>query len=216
MRRTIAAGIAVLMAVACMMPSVAAAAERSTKKLGADGRLPGKWDLEKPKAVPHPDTAPPSAGGNGDGANGIHYTYFDSGDMAVVLGTATGHAGLFDKSYYSGLSSWAMLSANTVPVNGVQRERCSKYRTYDEAYALWVPSYASYGTAARNYARSKLGQPYDISSSKADQTRWYCSKLCWSSWRYTAGVDLDGTGGYWVWPIDLVLSSRTAVFGHWL
>jgi hypothetical protein len=217
MRRTIAAGVAALVVLACMMPSVAAAAERTTKKLGPDGRVPGKWDLETPKKVAHPDTAPPTASGNGDGANGIHFTYFDDGDIAVVLGTATGHAGLFDKPYYtSGLLSWAIISANTTPRSAVQREQCAKYRTYDEAWALWVPNYQAYAYRARQYARSKIGQPYDIWSSKADQTKWYCSKLCWSAWRYTAGIDLDGDGGYWVWPVDLVNSSRTSAFGHWL
>ncbi|HEX9092757.1 MAG TPA: hypothetical protein VF902_02125 [Coriobacteriia bacterium] len=217
MNRSISGLIAVVVAVALATPGVAFAAPGRIKAPRADGSAPARWEVEKPKLPLHADIAPPSAGGDGNGLNGVHFTYFDDGDMVVVLGTLAGHAGLFDRPYYSsGLSSWAVISANTSPRSAVQREQCLKYRGYDEAFALWVPSYAAYGIRARNYARSKLGQPYDILSSKADQTRWYCSKLCWSSWRYTAGVDLDADGGYWVWPVDLVNSGRTSLFGHWL
>ena len=216
-RKLIATGLIALMAAACMTPSAAMAAGGRAKGLRPDGSVPARWDLEKPAKVAHPDIAPASASGNGNGYNSITFGYFDDGDIVVVLGTLTGHAGVFDDPYYSGITSWAVISANKTPVSSVQREQCIKYRTYDEAYGLWVPRYWTYyGGRARNYARSKIGQPYVINSSKTDQSRWYCSKLCWAAWRYTAGVDLDADGGYWVWPIDLVNSVYTSAFGHWL
>ena len=32
---------------------------------------------------------------------------------------------------------------------------------------------------------------------------------------HQTGVDLDADGGFWVWPVDLVNSSRTSLFGYW-
>jgi hypothetical protein len=198
-----------------LSPTPALAGERAVKSLGPEGSIPAKWNLAKPKAKPHADVAPPSAGGTGDGVNSVTFGAFDSGDIVVVLGTSTGHAGVFDGSRYSTLYSPAVLSANTSPKNGVQYEYCSKYRTYDRAWGLWVPNYAWVGTAVRNYCRSQLGEPYNIASSKSDETSWYCSKLAWSGWKRTASLDLDADGGYWVWPVDLVNSPRTAAFGYW-
>lgn len=215
MRRTIIAGLAIATALATMAPAATAVAEPRIKNPSADGRVPKAWDLPKPDLPRHPDKAPSTASGSGDGYNPISFTYFDSGDIVVVLGTATGHAGLFDRAYYTGLYSYAVWSANTTPRNGVQREPCAKYRTFDRAYALWMPAYRAYGSSARYYARAQNGEPYNISSSKTDQSRWYCSKLAWASWRYTRGIDLDGDGGYWVWPVDLINSRHTYVFGYW-
>lgn len=216
MRRIIACVVAGLMlAASVMMPAAAFAGVGRNKVARDDGSPPTRWDLKKPKLPRHEDVAPPTAGGAGDGVNGITFGAFDDGDIVVVLGTATGHAGIFDAPYYGTLSSWAIVSANTTPRNGVQREQCAKYRTYDTAYALWLPRWAVSGWRARNYARSKMGQPYDITSSKADQSRWYCSKLCWAAWRYPVGPDIDWDGGYWVWPVDLINSAYTSLFGYW-
>jgi hypothetical protein len=187
------------------------------KSLDHTGKVPKKWDLAKPPIEAHPDVAPPSAGGTGDGVNNISFANFENGDMIVTQGTSTGHAGEWDSAYYHGSTyDNCVWSANTTPVNGVQREEPRKYRTYDTAYGLWVPSVtATRRVGARNYCRAQNGEPYNITSSKADQSRWYCSKLCWSSYKYTtAGVDLDGNGGAYVWPIDLVNDSQTSVFAR--
>lgn len=214
MRRSIILALALSLAVASVAPAVAFAEQR-IKTRDPNGKVPRKWDLPKPAAVAHADEAPEGAGGWGDGYNPISFTYFDSGDIVVVLGTATGHAGLFDRAYYGGIYSYAVWSANTWPRNGVQREPCIKYRSYDRAYALWVPRYQAYASSARMYARAQNGLPYNIYSSKTDGSAWYCSKLAWAAWRYTAGVDLDYDGGYWVWPVDMVNSYRTSLFGYW-
>jgi hypothetical protein len=194
----------------------AAAAAGPIKRVGPNGKVPARWDLPKPESTGHADKAPPSAGGSGDGSNSLPFTDFESGDMVVTGGSLTGHAGEWDAGYYRGsLYDACIWSANTTPVNGVQREAPRKYRAYDCAWGLWVPSLsATKRASARSYCRAQLGEPYDISSSKSSQSAWYCSKLCWSSYRYTGSVDLDADGGFWVWPIDLVDDSQTSVFAY--
>lgn len=184
------------------------------KHTNPDGSIPESWSLPKPKVRRHPDEAPRSAGGNGDGSNTLSFSAFESGDMIVTGGTLTGHAGEWDADYFRGsLSDSCIWSANVTPVNGVQREAPRKYRAYDYAWALWVPSLSTgKRAAARTYCRAQIGEPYVITSSKNNQSAWYCSKLCWASYRYTAATDLDGDGGAWVWPIDLVNDAQTRVF----
>lgn len=153
----------------------------------------------------------------GGGTNLISFANFGSGDIVVVLDplSITGHAGLFDRRFYTDIRSYAVLSANMSPANGVQREQCLKYRSSDRAYGLWVPSEANHSLAARNFAYSQMGKPYSIASSKTDLRSFYCSKLVWAAWRFTSGLDLDGDGGFWVWPVDLITSSHTRLFGYW-
>lgn len=155
--------------------------------------------------------------GGGGGSNSISFASFDSGDIVVVLDptSVTGHAGIFDRRYYTDIRSYAVISANVAPVDGVQREQCLKYRTYDHAYGLWVPSQANHGTAARDYAYRQMGKPYSVFAAKTDLRSFYCSKLAWVAWRNTSGLDLDADGGFWVWPVDLVNSRYTTVFGYW-
>lgn len=181
---------------------------------------------------PGPEAAVPRADGSGSGSthalapllsggggtNSISFAQFVSGDIVVVLDplSLTGHAGLFDRRFYSnGIMSYAVISANVAPANGVQREQCVKYRNNDKAWGLWVPSEANHTGAARDFAYRQMGKPYNVLASKTDLRSFYCSKLVWAAWRYTAGVDLDYDGGYWVWPVDLINSSHTRVFGYW-
>jgi hypothetical protein len=153
-----------------------------------------------------------------DGTNRITFGSFRDGDMVVVfdITSFTGHSGLFDRRYYNGaLGALAMWSANIAPVNGVQREACSKYRAYDRAYGLWVPSEANHRVAARDFAARQIGKHYDLFAAKTDLRTFYCSKLLWAAWRYTSGLDLDADKGYWVWPVDLLNSRYTRIFGYW-
>jgi hypothetical protein len=152
-----------------------------------------------------------------DGANRVTFGSFRDGDMIVVLdpSSLTGHAGLFDSRYYGGLTSMALWSSNVTPLNGVQREPCLKYRAYDRAFGLWVPSEYNHRTAVRDFAARQVGKPYSIFASKTDLRSFYCSKLAWTAWRYTSGADLDGDGGFWVWPVDLLTSTCTRIFGYW-
>ena len=157
------------------------------------------------------------SGSGSGGSNSISFAHFDDGDMVVVLDPAslTGHAGLFDSRFYSSIYSYAVISANVSPQDGVQREQCLKYRAYDRAYALWVPSQVAHAVQARNWAYGKLGKPYNLAAAKTDLRSFYCSKLCWGAWKYTSGLDLDADGGYWVWPVDLINSRYTTLFGSW-
>jgi len=207
--------------------------EKPIKYLDNQGKIPSKWNLQKPEPKPHPDTPPPVEGnkdykapdntnnivtmsGSGDGINNISFSQFESGDIIVVLGTATGHAGEFDFSrYYYNLTDYCIWSANVEPVNGVQLEQPAKYRNYDEAYGLWVPSVSySNRVGASNYCAAQNGEPYQLNAYKYDTTMWYCSKLAWGSYYVTVGVDLDADGGYYVWPVDLINDSQTSLFEY--
>jgi Permuted papain-like amidase enzyme, YaeF/YiiX, C92 family len=152
----------------------------------------------------------------GDGKNSIGFGHFTDGDIVVVLdGWSVGHAGIFDRSSYASINSWAVLSANMTPVNGVQREQCIKYRNYDRSYGLWVPSQYHHHLQARQFAQRQIGKPYVLSPIKTDTRSYYCSKLVWCAWRYTAGIDLDADNGLYVWPVDLINSPLTTLFGYW-
>lgn len=197
------------------------------------------YGLVKPPALPHPDVAPVDTqpvpayrgpqrgstsiqgitlgGGGSSGTNSIAFSSLTDGDIVVVLDPAspTGHAGLFDRSHYWGILSYSVLSANITPVNGVQYEKCAKYRLYDRAYALRVPTEYSHRVAVRDFAARQLGKPYSLVTAKLDLSSFYCSKLAWTSYRYVAGVDLDADGGFWVWPVDLINSRLTTLVGYW-
>jgi hypothetical protein len=198
------------------------------------------FGLTKPYIAPHPDKAPLEgqftsalsalegasisydalasvSGGGSGGSNAIAFTSLYDSDIVVVLdpGSITGHAGLFDRSHYTGISSYSVLSANITPVSGVQYEKCAKYRLYEWAYALRVPTEVGHRVAVRDYAARQLGKPYSLATSKSDLKSFYCSKLAWVAYRNVTGVDLDGDGGFWVWPVDLILSGYTDVVGRW-
>lgn len=156
-------------------------------------------------------------GGTSGGTNSLAFTALTTGDVVVVLDptSLTGHAGMFDRSRYSSILSYAVLSANVAPVNGVQIEKCAKYRLYDRAYGLRVPQGYTRRIAVRDWALRQLGKPYSVAASKTDLSSFYCSKLPWAAYRYVTGVDLDGDGGIWVWPVDLLNSSNTSLIGFW-
>lgn len=197
------------------------------------------FGMAKPPAIGHPDSAPIDSltsatrrsapvvshktasaslisGGNA-GTNSISFTSLTDGDIVVVTDPNyfTGHAGLFDHRRYSGILSYAMLSANVEPYDGVQYEKCAKYRLNDRAYALRVPQEYGHRIAVRDWASRQLGKPYSVLATKTDLSSFYCSKLAWAAYRYVSGVDLDADGGFWVWPIDLVNSRYTALVGYW-
>lgn len=197
----------------CAYPGTALAA---TKYLNPDGSIPARWNLRVPSA-PSDDASRSAAGGDGDGHNAMSFSAFDDGDVLCAFPgtTFTGHAGVWKDSLYRGSTSdKCVWSANTSPANGVQLETCGKYRTYDYCYGEWVPSKASYGPAVIAWCAAQVGEPYDIGSAKTDYTRWYCSKLAWAGWRVKTGVDIDGDGGYWVKPGDVVNDAQTSTFAY--
>lgn len=207
--------VVMLACVAILAVPTGANAVTPNKGVGRDGEVPAKWDLPKPRAKVHPDDAPASAGGDGTGYNRLSFSAFDTGDIVVTQGGATGHAGEFDDARHFSDSSYCVWSANVKPVSSVQRETPLKYRSYDQAFGLWVPCVAqTVRNRALGYCAAQNGEPYSITSSKSDQSKWYCSKLVWASYRFIAGLDLDADGGYWVWPIDLINDSQTSLFAY--
>lgn len=210
-RRALAHIAVALSVVALATPAGAA----PVKRPAPDGSIPARWDLPTPY-IPTDDSAPEAAGGDGDGTNQLSFAYFDDGDMICVFpgSTLSGHSGIWKDALYTSPASRCVWSANTTPANGVQREPASKYRAYDCAYGLWVPSEYSSGRAAVDWCAAQVGEPYDITASKTNMTRWYCSKLAWAGWKVCAGVDLDADGGFWVKPADLVNDSETSTFAY--
>lgn len=213
LRRTVIATAAALLITA--LPATAGAAPHAAKHLNPDGSVPRKWDLPTP-LIASDDTTPVAAGGSGDGSNDISFASFDDGDMICVFPGATfsGHAGIWKDALHDSRYSRCVWSANVSPADGVQREPAYKYNQYDVAYGIWVPSKYTLGRAAVDWCAAQGGEPYDITSSKTDYSRWYCSKLVWAGWKVKAGVDLDGDGGYWVKPADLVNDSQSSTFAY--
>lgn len=190
---------------------------RAVKQLDDDGNVPSEWDIPKEKRWEAPagyDKQPEVAGAPGDGRNSLSFRYFDDGDIIVSMESwSVGHAGIWDDRYDRGSYSYCVWSAVKSGRGCVLREQPIKYRTYDRAYGLWVPKASlSKRCAARSYAAAQNGERYDISSSKWDTSRWYCSKLVWAGYRFRAGIDLDGNGGFWVSPADLYSDRDTRVF----
>lgn len=160
------------------------------------------------------DECPEEAGSTGDGSNSLSFASFDDGDIIVAIQSwSVGHAGMWDDRYDRGATSACVWSAVKSYPGRVIREAPVKYRTYDRAYGLWVPSVSAWRRAsARSYCAAQSGETYDINSSKTNQTRWYCSKLVWAGYKYQADVDLDANGGYWVAPVDLYNDAQTRCF----
>ena len=78
---------------------------RRRREEGGAGRLGSrKVGPGEARCARHADTAPASAGGNGDGTNALPFTQFESGDMVVTGGTLTGHAGEWDSRLLEGLA----------------------------------------------------------------------------------------------------------------
>ncbi len=193
-------------------PAWAAGRARGPKD-GVGGRpdIPKETCWQTPEGW---DERPDVAGSTGDGSNSLSFTSFDDGDIIVAIQSlSVGHAGIWDDRYDRGVSSRCVWSAVKSSPGCVLREAPIKYRTYDRAYGLWVPSVASWRRAsARSYAAAQAGEKYDMSSSKSSQSRWYCSKLVWAGYKYRANVDLDANGGYWVAPVDLYNDTQTRCF----
>lgn len=213
--RTLRFIVLVALSLAFAVPVAAGAAPRH-KRANPDGTAPAKWDLSTP-ILPSDDSTPTAdLGGDGDGTNTIAFGSFDDGDILCAFPgtTFTGHTGIWKDGLHVSDSSYCVWSANTTPANGVQRERASRYRGYDYCYGVWVPSKAAHGLSVVNWCAAQAGEPYDISSSKTDYSRWYCSKLPWAGWKVKTAVDLDADGGYWVKPADLVNDTQTSTFAY--
>lgn len=76
---------------------------------------------------------------------------------------------------------------------------------------------------AVKFARSQLGEPYSIKTSKWNENQWYCSLLIYKSYsRTVTGMYLESYGnspslraGPIVTPEDLVDSPRSKIYHIW-
>lgn len=174
---------------------------------GHDGENNGAGDVGTLASDPSPS-----------GTNNVSFANCDYGDIALLHDgwVAWGyfrHAGLFDADFYTGEYSACFWSAQKD--TGVLLETPDQYHHYDECGLLWVPS----ATADQRYQTTwycyyQYGEPYNITSSKSDESSWYCSKLAWKAYSVKTGLDLDADGGYYVKPDDLWNSSLTYVFAY--
>jgi hypothetical protein len=160
------------------------------------------------------DEPPDEAGTTGDGSNDLSFRSFRDGDVVVAIESwSVGHAGIWDARYAQGDYSSCVWSAVKSSPGCVVREAPARYRTYDRAFGLYVPGLSTQTlAAARSYCAAQSGKPYDISASKSDESRWYCSKLVWAGYSRKASRDIDANGGYWVSPSDIYSDSDTRVF----
>ncbi len=173
--------------------------------------MPKDPDLLVPEGL---DVPPEEAGSTGDGSNNLSFAQFRDGDIVVAMESlSVGHAGIWDARYATGDRSLCVWSAvKSVPAC-VLREAPVRYRTYDKAFGLYVPGVAAATRAlVRTYCAAQNGEPYDISSSKTNESRWYCSKLVWAGYFRRANRDIDANGGYWVSPADIYSDNDTVVF----
>jgi uncharacterized protein YycO len=177
--------------------------------------------LRGPKGEPQPDWSPGDSFGNPTGTNNISFTSFDSGDIILVHdgNVAWGyyrHAGMWDSDFYNGsISDLCVWEANVSPSNDVHRASPSKFRGYDTAIGLYVPSATTtqrYNTTM--FAAQQNKKPYSFTSSKTDYSKFYCSKLVWAAYKEKASKDLDYDGGLYVYPDDLFDSTLTSVFAE--
>ncbi len=211
LRRITLLGVIAVLACAAFAPGAYARGGSGGGSGSARADIPKDPALATPEGY---DERPVEAGGSGDGSNNLTFGAFDDGDLIVAIENfSVGHAGVWDSRYYSNASSSCVWSAVKSGAGQVVREAPIRYRTYDRAWGLWVPGVtATLRTKARDYCAAQLGEPYDISASKSDESRWYCSKLAWSGYKQRATVDLDANGGFWVAPTDLYNDNDTHVF----
>ena len=71
-------------------------------------------------------------------------------------------------------------------------------------------SYSSWNAMKRYPGNPEIEQMVQegLRENWADNTHWYCSLIIWQAVLYVTGIDLDPTGGYYVYPNDLVASKH--------
>ncbi|WP_051430850.1 YiiX/YebB-like N1pC/P60 family cysteine hydrolase [Thermicanus aegyptius] len=131
------------------------------------------------------------------------------GDILVTYDNKTsgwhhGHAAIvrWDNTYI--IEAW--------PDDGVRYYVNNWASRFIDARGFWVTGASEDDyDYAEDVAQRQIGEPYSLTTSKDDTTRWYCSKLVWYAWNQQ-GYDLDPDGGYYVLPSDLEDSDLTYRF----
>lgn len=151
------------------------------------------------------------------GDNDLSYDLFQDGDIILV------HDGLCIYGYYrhGGIYDEPIGNFISAQVNqGVIRESKSFYTyTYDEALGSMVNymnddevTRSQTTTSIMGYLRQQLGEPFIITSSKTDETQWYCVKLPWKGWNIYTSIDIDQDFGYMVTPDNIFWDSDLEIF----
>ncbi|MBN1410564.1 MAG: hypothetical protein JW969_06940 [Spirochaetales bacterium] len=121
----------------------------------------------------------------------------------------------FEGVCYEPLGYWL----GRIPVaDGTREKVMSLYTPRNQIYVFdWFNSYYKYTypteserIKAKNYARSKIGRPYNwFPFDQTVTSAFYCSQLVWRSWNYVnSKYNIDGGLGicWWVTPADLMTS----------
>lgn len=161
-----------------------------------------------------------SSNGDGQGTNSLSVSGLVKGDVlllndgGVQIWGAIMHAGIYDgtSSDLCIYSASPNAGGNNNNV-GVRWERVSDWRKNDQAWTLTVKGTStSQRKAAFDYVRkyATIGESYEWSCGKNSTDKWYCSKIPWYAYKKSGtNIDIDGDGGYWVWPIDIYNSTKT-------
>ncbi|MBN1584941.1 hypothetical protein JW899_01080 [Candidatus Uhrbacteria bacterium] len=170
------------------------------------------------------------------GTNNISFVYFDYGDIVFVTNPGCEffdgvvctwkHVATFDSAYQSDpndLSERPFWSA--YPDSGIcssepdvcdkvgRQSKSSIRNNYDTAQGGWFPSVTySNRYGAVTYIRNQAGEPFYTPTSKYTSSNWYCSKLPYKGYEYSASKNIDYNGGYWVTPDDIYINPDLYIF----
>ncbi|MHB1167411.1 MAG: YiiX/YebB-like N1pC/P60 family cysteine hydrolase [Carboxydocellales bacterium] len=129
------------------------------------------------------------------GTNDISFDLFEYGDFILVHDSTVAwgyfrHAGLWDTDFWNGNLTDDCIWEATPPQ--VTRGTPDKFRHYDQAVGLWVPS-ATYDERYQTtwYAYYQFGEPYEFNLYLNNEDTWYCSKLVWAAYKNKANIDLN-------------------------
>lgn len=132
---------------------------------------------------------------------------------------------LLDGTKNSNANSW--LLSDLIETSWLKPVFPKPIRETDKWYKPWIARKIITEKEARKravaYSRKQLGEPYDIATSKWNESKWYCSLLIYKSYSRTVtgmcletyGRSYDIKAGPMVTPEDLVDSPRSRVYFTW-
>jgi uncharacterized protein YycO len=134
------------------------------------------------------------------------------GDALVSLESEYGSKG-FIWGHAAIVADDARYAFEANPGEGVRRKDNKWNLHFKDKHALYVKG-ANTGNyrEAQHYAWRQwiANKPYALSPLYSEDS-FYCSKLVWMSWR-EQGFDIDGDGGFSVWPKDILKSDITVEY----
>lgn len=169
----------------------------------------------KPIQLPKEDS--PSDIGTLAYSHSISWSNWSYGDIILGNGPSSGSSSTVPYGYYRHGATYDSYYGNFIsaaPSNGVRRESKNFWSTnYKSVAGYWVPSSSSSQRFnVVSYLRQQMGEPYQWNSSKTNYAEWYCTKLPYVAYKGNAAIDIDGDGGYWVFPDDIANDDQTRLF----